>query len=216
MNDKVEKLQYQHFNFGPFVFYIRLPDRIKERMLADAQDIYDLPSHEYQLAGEIEKQRRYKEETVKWFVEETSRIFQIYRAEHCKFHEIPDIIFQYEINDIWVNFMEAGEVNPTHVHGGDLSFVYFLKVPWQIRDEGILHEGRNSAPGRLTFDYTHDSHIPWGTCTKSIEPKEGHMVIFPSMLRHYVSPFKSKVQRISISGNLLVKNRDEFPYKHYF
>ena len=100
MNDKVEKLQYQHFNFGPFVFYIRLPDRIKERMLADAQDIYDLPSHEYQLAGEIEKQRRYKEETVKWFVEETSRIFQIYRAEHCKFHEIPDIPVQYEINDI--------------------------------------------------------------------------------------------------------------------
>ena len=213
MNDKVE---YQHFNFGPFVFYIRLPDNIKERMLADAQDIYDLPTHEYHLAGEIEKQRKYKQETTEWFLQETSNIFQIYRTEHCKFHELPDLPVHYEGGDMWVNFMEAGESNPSHIHGGDLSFVYFLKVPWQIRDEGILQEGRGDAPGRLTFDYTHSSNPPWGTCTKSIEPKEGHMVIFPSMLRHYVTPFKSNVQRISISGNLTITNRDTFPYKTYF
>ena len=37
-------------------------------------------------------------------------------------------------------------------------------------------------------------------------PEEGDMFIFPSHLEHWVYPFKSKVTRISISGNLGKKN----------
>ena len=35
-------------------------------------------------------------------------------------------------------------------------------------------------------------------------PKSGDMYIFPAGLRHWVFPFKSKVERISVSGNLLI------------
>ena len=33
-------------------------------------------------------------------------------------------------------------------------------------------------------------------------PKTGDIFIFPASLKHYVYPFKSKVTRISVSGNL--------------
>jgi hypothetical protein len=34
-------------------------------------------------------------------------------------------------------------------------------------------------------------------------PEENDIYIFPADLRHWVFPFKSKVERISVSGNIL-------------
>ena len=36
--------------------------------------------------------------------------------------------------------------------------------------------------------------------------------MFPAMLQHWVCPFKSKVTRISVSGNLRILNRDKLPF----
>ena len=33
-------------------------------------------------------------------------------------------------------------------------------------------------------------------------PEENDMFIFPAWLKHYVAPYKSKVTRISVSGNV--------------
>ena len=42
-----------------------------------------------------------------------------------------------------------------------------------------------------------------------IVPEEGHLVIFPAWLNHYTTPNTSDDVRISISGNLKIKD-DEY------
>ena len=39
--------------------------------------------------------------------------------------------------------------------------------------------------------------------------------MFYSMLQHWVAPFKSKVTRVSVSGNLRILNRNKLP-RDYF
>ena len=34
-------------------------------------------------------------------------------------------------------------------------------------------------------------------------PKSGDLYIFPATLKHWVFPFRSKVERVSVSGNVL-------------
>jgi hypothetical protein len=41
------------------------------------------------------------------------------------------------------------------------------------------------------------------------------MFMFPALLQHWVCPFKSKVTRISVSGNLRIINKDKLP-RDYF
>jgi hypothetical protein len=43
----------------------------------------------------------------------------------------------------------------------------------------------------------------------------GDIYIFPAMLQHWVVPFKSKIERISVSGNLEITNKNDLP-KNYF
>ena len=42
----------------------------------------------------------------------------------------------------------------------------------------------------------------WTISANTVFPEKGDMFIFPAKLRHMVYPFKSKVERVSVSGNL--------------
>ena len=39
--------------------------------------------------------------------------------------------------------------------------------------------------------------------------------MFPAMLAHWVAPFKSKVTRISVSGNMRFENKDKLPHDYF-
>ncbi len=102
----------------------------------------------------------------------------------------------------WINFQRSGEFNPLHNHAGDLSVVVYVDIP-----ECIALENKNSivetnmpSYGKIDFLY-----IKEGTeiVTKySHQPKTGEIFIFPSLLLHTVYPFRSNVERISISFNI--------------
>ena len=117
---------------------------------------------------------------------------------------------------LWVNFMKAGDFNPPHIHGGDISFVIFVDVPKQLEKEMEEHEGTTAKPGQLMFNYGENSKgRQWATIGHHVTPKTGDMYIFPAQQQHWVAPFKSEVTRISVSGNLKVQYPEGTPAKWF-
>jgi hypothetical protein len=105
----------------------------------------------------------------------------------------------------WVNFQKKGEFNPVHSHNGVVSFVLYLDVPYDIKDEMNLPSSRNSAtnvPAHFSFFYTTTlgkigiSNIPVDKTYRNV------LLMFPAKLSHSVYPFyTSDDYRISVSGN---------------
>ena len=100
----------------------------------------------------------------------------------------------------WVNFMVAGEFNPPHIHKHcDFSSVLFVKVPEQLKEERKKFEGTGAGPGSISFTYGEAQ--PHSLNYRSFPPEEGDLYIFPATLTHFVSPFISEGERVSISAN---------------
>jgi len=107
---------------------------------------------------------------------------------------------QILITSVWANFMSAGEFNPPHNHAGsDFSSVFFIKIPEKIREENKKFKGVGVGPGSISFTYGEPQQ--YSLCSKHFLPEEGDFFIFPSTLMHFVCPFMSKEERISISAN---------------
>ena len=108
----------------------------------------------------------------------------------------------------WVNFQKKGEFNPVHNHSGVVSFVLYLDVPYDIKDEMNLPSSRNSAmnvPAHFSFFYTTAlgrigiSNIPVDKTYRNV------LLMFPAKLSHSVYPFyTSDDYRISVSGNFIL------------
>ena len=100
----------------------------------------------------------------------------------------------------WVNFMRAGEFNPPHTHPGcDLSSVLFIKIPEALKEEHKKFTGTGTGPGSLSFTY--GEFQPHAISTRYFFPEEGDFFIFPATLTHFVTPFMSEGERISMSAN---------------
>ena len=105
--------------------------------------------------------------------------------------------FTPTIVDMWVVSQYAGGYNESHVHGGTLSGILYLKVPEQINEKTqpdgwlIFHGGRPYRPESLQIKMT-----------EKFLPKVGDFYIFPSWQSHEVFPFKGKGERRSLSFNL--------------
>ena len=109
-------------------------------------------------------------------------------------------ITQTSILMSWVNFMRAGEFNPPHTHPGcDLSSVLFIKIPEALKEEHKKFTGTGTGPGSLSFTY--GEFQPHAISTRYFFPEEGDFFIFPATLTHFVAPFMSEGERISMSAN---------------
>jgi uncharacterized protein (TIGR02466 family) len=117
-------------------------------------------------------------------------------------------VLKFGIGEPWINFQKAGEFNPVHNHSGILSAILYIDIPEEIEKENIHNTNKPSAgnidfisgdPGRFSPPmYMHT-------------PKTGDVLLFPSQLMHTVYPFKSDVERISLSfnvRNLLIDDAD--------
>jgi predicted secreted protein len=107
----------------------------------------------------------------------------------------------------WVNYMKAGDFNPIHVHDCDFSSVLFIDIPNKLKDEAekARNKGNSSvAPGAITF-LTSGVETKHYTDSSSYFPTEGDLFIFPANLGHLVSPYKSKVTRISMAANYVLE-----------
>ncbi len=213
MMKPIKEIEQEHINWGPYVMKTKVPDYIIKKLIAEGKKTKK--SYNYSLAGHLKNQFLYPVEIQKWFYNEIHPIIQTYRNNHCKYHGLRERNVELQADDLWVNFMKSGDFNPIHTHGGDYSFVLFLDVPKSLEKEIKEFEGTSAPPGCLLFEYGGHHRPRWATTGAIVTPKEGEMYIFPALLQHWVCPFKSKVTRISVSGNLRIVNRDKLPSDYF-
>ena len=108
-----------------------------------------------------------------------------------------------ELKSSWVNYMTKTESNPLHVHDDDLSFVIFTQIPKNLEKECNKTVG-NARPGAINFINTLGKG-KFTTNEHTFFPTVGDFFIFPASLHHYVNSFQCEGERISVSGNLIVK-----------
>ena len=119
---------------------------------------------------------------------------------------------QTYLNDWWVNFQHEGDYNPIHDHGGIFSFVIWMKIPTDWKDQKKLPRSTNSTSNTVSnFQFLYIDYFgKIKTYTYYMSPKmEGTMLFFPANLKHIVYPFYNcKQERISISGNISLRLAD--------
>ena len=204
--DSPEKVaSYTFPNMG--VLFFKLPDDIlniiKNEIEVISNDRKNAISFTNNLAGHLKEEYKLNiiDKVNDYFVDKV----QIY-DEHY------DILSKFSVltknkpivlDQIWVNFQKKHEFNPLHDHSGLLSFVIWIKIPYDLKEEEKVFPGQlNQETSRFAFAYT---NILGGinNCQIPIDKSfEGKMCIFPASLKHYVNPFfTSDEERISVSGN---------------
>ena len=109
---KIKNVEYGHMNWGPFVMRTKMPDYIIKRLLKDGNKLRKEDSYNKKLAGHLNHQFLYKVETQNWFYKEIHPILNAYRDGHCKYHGIENLSVELKFEDLWVNYMQAGDFNP--------------------------------------------------------------------------------------------------------
>jgi hypothetical protein len=206
-------IDYFYYHWGPYLFRTQPKKYIIDRLKVDGKK--SKKSYNDSLAGHLKTQLAYSKETQQWFNNEMIPTLSAYRKGHCEYHGLENFEVEYDLIDMWINYMKPGDFNPIHAHGGDLSFVLFLDVPKELDEEIFSFEGTSSEPGCLTFQFANQARPQWATTKIHVVPKTGDLYIFPALLEHTVAPFKSDVIRISVSGNFQIKNRHTFPELYF-
>ena len=153
------------------------------------------------------------DDTDNWFMINTLRpIIRKYREIFNKstaFNRKPmfkdDI--PYVLTSLWVNFQKQHEFNPMHNHSGVYSFVVFMKIPTDWREQHEIPFVKDSnAPKASDFEFVYTDVMGNVTgYTYSLDSSfEGIMLFFPAEMMHQVYPFYNcEEERITISGNIV-------------
>ena len=146
-----------------------------------------------------------------------NKFFSKVIPEYWKLQNIPEksnekyVINTSNINepDVWVNFQERYEFNPIHKHSGELSFVYWVNIPYDLKKEQqrLTASTSNLKNPVFSFVFTTPEGSIAGYDLNVDKTYEGQMIIFPAWLLHQVTPFyTSDNYRISVAGNLVLDN----------
>lgn len=162
--------------------------------------------YNYSLAGHIKEEYKYKN----WpkFVDEfvLNNLNEPLLLEWTKRQTQLTSNRPYVLSDLWVNKQKKYEFNPIHDHSGVFSFIIFLKIPYDLKDEAnVFPKNSNSglSTSKLCFlctNFIGEIQNIDVSVDKSFESK---MLMFPAKLKHQVYPFyTSDDYRITVSGNI--------------
>lgn len=187
-----------HTHLGDNTYYhVTVPEFIMEPIRDEVFNTESWDGREYQdrLAGNIKDEFLLQDcyEDVKHYIENVARKYKG---------------GSYKLADLWVNFMAKHEFNPPHSHGGDLSFVIFVKVPYKSCDEEKIFPDA-SAPCAGMFHFMYSDIFGHISCEQIPVDMtyENDMFMFPAKLKHGVFPFyTSDEYRITVAGNLVLDN----------
>ena len=114
------------------------------------------------------------------------------------------------LKKFWVNFQKQHEFNPHHNHSGVWSFVVWVKIPTDWREQHALpFVNHSGAPIASDFEFVYTTMLGgFGKHSYFLDQEsEGMMLFFPAKLKHAVYPFyECDEERISISGNIMFDN----------
>ena len=167
----------------------------------------------HELAGNISKSLLIEDKD-NWFLEnflspligEFRKCFPAYMSNISVLTEDAPFCLQR----FWVNFQKENEFNPLHNHTGAFSFVIWVKIPTDWREQHALPISANSnSPRASDFEFRCTTMLgDIGYYEYELDKEsEGRMLFFPAKLLHTVYPFYNcDEERVSISGNILLDN----------
>ena len=171
--------------------------------------------HNKHLAGNLEKEysMQHSKKILMPYLTSLAREFQNYSENNNDEKVYPE----WFVRDIWINYQKKYEYNPLHNHSGDLSFVLWVQIPYNLENE-LSHPNciDSGNPQNSLFKFVCDFMGSLVTTELYVDKSwEGTIVMFPSSLNHAVNPFyTSDDYRISISGNLVIAPpKNIFSYK---
>jgi hypothetical protein len=108
------------------------------------------------------------------------------------------------LEKLWCNFQKKYEFNPLHDHGGIISFIVFLKIPYDLTEEDKVYPGieEKSKTSRLQFISVSPTLGIFPITIDVDKSFENKLIMFPANYNHLVYPFyTSDEERITVSGN---------------
>ena len=114
------------------------------------------------------------------------------------------------LDSLWVNYQKKYEFNPLHNHHGFCSFIVFVNIPYDLKDEENYFSNINPNTQKHTSKLSFTNINPMGEiitkCVDVDKSFEGKALVFHASQLHQVYPFyTSDDYRITISGNLKYK-----------
>ncbi len=119
--------------------------------------------------------------------------------------EIVNIPYGYNVYEVWKNTYHRYYHQESHSHdGSELSFVIFMD-DYKENDARFyfINERSRVSPG-IWADLSSDmQESMW------VDSKRGDILFFPSHMLHGVSPHKSDIPRMTVSGNIELRDLRE-------
>lgn len=195
-----KKIYYNFFHWGPFLYKTKLTDEEVEQIKSLCKK-NKKKDYRKNLAGLIKKE--YGISTKKLFPIIFNYLDSYFTALQEHYKIIPGK--KITLKKSWVNYMTKFESNPLHNHGDDLSFVIYLNVPEKLKKESKDTISSSVKPGEIVFvDKLDTNNLSINQI--SFFPEKGDFFIFPATLNHYVNSFQCEGERVSVSGNIRIKD----------
>jgi len=192
----------------------RLSKSVMERLQSYIEVAKKNPvNHNSNLAGNISKSLVIEDKDDWFHLNILDPLISSFTEIYPEYNSQIDVLTEsapYWLQSFWVNFQKENEFNPSHNHGGVFSFVIFVKIPTDWREQHALPISANSnSPSASNFEFWHTTML--GQLTKSTyvldKTSESQMLFFPAKLMHAVNAFYNcDKERISISGNIRFDN----------
>lgn len=198
-NDAGEKVIYP---FGPPLFQTWVSQEFSDILLNEGRRLkIETDDANFKLAGNLKYGRSFNysdEFRKKCEPYILSRVASFLNMLPKSGHNIKDL----EMKSFWINFSKKHDFNPTHDHDGVFSFVIYCDVPSEIFN--VQADSNSQHAGKIIFEY--GEKISEETrCSYSVVPFNNLMFIFNAELRHNVPPYWVDAERISVSGNIVIK-----------
>lgn len=187
------------YTWGPPIWRTKLDESIVDGLLTRGDRVRNLEEYNSEriLAMNTHDEWNYTSDDITWFSEVIRGKITDYMgiwANHLgqTYNEC-----KWVMDSLWINYMKQNDFNPLHDHIGNLSFIIYLNDVDELRTEKDRFNMTNNGPipGSLMFCHNDER--------KYFFPAKGNMFIFPSNVLHLVVPYKSDVDRISVSGNIM-------------
>jgi len=204
-------LEYDFYYWGPYLVKFKIKENERLKLLEVGKKTTE--DFRHQLAGIIKDEKLFDKDNTNWFMDYFSNYFRVYVEGLQKYNQqqLLKQITHLEIGKVWINYMKSNEFNPPHIHSGDLSFVMYLEIPEQLKEERKEYKGTSAGPGAIQFTYGEADPTNRPACFATHHaflPEEGDFFIFPANLQHCVFPFKCNGTRTSVAGNIYYKLND--------
>jgi hypothetical protein len=208
--EKETKKPYSLFTLGTSIVKFNLPmEFVDDINKAYDENSEDLKSHNDQLAGKIQEEKKIN----KILTSDMQDTFLEYFKEYVKIKLTQPLKWKCVLDQAWINEMKSGEYNPIHYHTSKnsevgLSSVLMLKRP----DWYGIEASKEEAPANGWLEFTGGDQSVFSTSQVRVDAQVGEFYIFPYTLLHGVYPFNStdQVRRtLSFNCDIIKKGKED-------